>query len=166
MEVWKKLEDLYQTKLVSSKLYMKQKLLTFKMSGEKNLIEQLDEFNRSVDDLESLEVKLEDDDKALMLLNSLPKSFENFKDTLLFGRQDQLSLDEIQTAIKTKFLQIKGEKKFTSQGESLNLKYKKGKKGFQNKKKSDDKRKSDKKSGLDFAKKRKCFSWSLEEELP
>lgn len=117
------------------------------MIEEKNLIEHLDDFNRSVDDLESLDVKLEDDNKALMLLNSLPKSFESFKDTLLFGRKDQLSLDEIQTAIRTNFLQIKCEKKATSQGESLNLKFKKGKKFSQNKKKSDDKStKADKKS--------------------
>lgn len=49
---------------------MKQKLLRFEVTEEKNLSEQLDEFNRSVDDLESLEVNLEDDDKTLMLLNS------------------------------------------------------------------------------------------------
>ncbi|KAL8533867.1 hypothetical protein ACS0TY_010048 [Phlomoides rotata] len=44
IDVWKKLESLYQTK------YM--------------------------DDLEDLDVKLEDDDKALMLLNALPKSLK------------------------------------------------------------------------------------------
>ncbi|KAL8456521.1 hypothetical protein ACS0TY_034655 [Phlomoides rotata] len=40
-----------------------------------------------VNDLENLDVKLEDEDKTLMLLNSLPKSYKTFKDTLLFGRQ-------------------------------------------------------------------------------
>lgn len=60
-----------------------------------------------------------------MLLNSLPKSFESFKNTLMFGRQDQLSLDDIQTAIKTKFLQVKGDKKATSQRKNLNMKFKK-----------------------------------------
>ncbi|KAL8506414.1 hypothetical protein ACS0TY_017336 [Phlomoides rotata] len=43
--------------------------------------------------LEDLNVKLEDDDKALMLLNALLKSLENFKDAVLFSRQDQISND-------------------------------------------------------------------------
>lgn len=51
-------------------------------------------------------MKIEDDEKALMLLNTLPKSMENFKDVLLFGRQDQIKFDDIQTTLKTKFLQL------------------------------------------------------------
>lgn len=74
-------------KLVSNKLFMKQKFLAFKMAVDKNLSEQLEEFNKSVDDLESLDIKLDDDDKVLMLLNTLLKSFENFKGTLIFGKK-------------------------------------------------------------------------------
>ncbi|KAL8547322.1 hypothetical protein ACS0TY_006880 [Phlomoides rotata] len=133
IDVWKKLESLYQTKSVSNKLYVKQKLLDFRMSEDRNLSEQLNTFNRYVDDLE---VKLEDDDKALMLLNALPRSLENFKYVVLFGRQDQVSYDGVLAAVKTKILRVQGrdskaEKKTQDFVESLNVKFKKGgKKSF------------------------------------
>ncbi|KAL8556099.1 hypothetical protein ACS0TY_003781 [Phlomoides rotata] len=131
IDVWKELESLYQTKSVSNKLYVKQKLLDFRMSKDKNLSEQLDTFNRYIDDLEDLDVKLEDDDKALMLLNALPRSLENFKDTVLFGRQDQVSYDNVLAAVKTKILRVqardsKADKKTHDPVESLNVKFKKG----------------------------------------
>ena len=37
-------------------------------------------------DLESLDIKVEDEDKAIILLNSLPKSLKHFKETLKYGR--------------------------------------------------------------------------------
>ncbi|KAL8488044.1 hypothetical protein ACS0TY_024354 [Phlomoides rotata] len=131
IDVWKKLESLYQTKSVSNKLYVKQKLLDFRMSEDKGLSEQLDTFNRYVDDLEDLDVKLEDDDKALMLLNALPRSLENFKDAVLFGRQDEVSYDNVLAALKTKILWVHGrdakaDKKAYDPAESLNVKFKKG----------------------------------------
>ncbi|KAL8492128.1 hypothetical protein ACS0TY_023672 [Phlomoides rotata] len=131
IDVWKKLESLYQTKSVSNKLYVKQKLLDFRMSKDKNLSEQFDTFNRYVDDLKDLDVKLEDDDKALMLLNALPRSLENFKDDVLFGRQDEVSYEDVLDAVKTKILRVHGrdskdDKKTHDPTESLNVKFKKG----------------------------------------
>lgn len=67
------------------------------MTDDKILGDQLDEFNNLIDNLEDLEVKIKDDYKALMLLNVLPKSVENYKDALLFGRQDWIKYDDIQT---------------------------------------------------------------------
>lgn len=102
-------------------------------------------------------MKLEDDDKALMLLNSLSKSFENFKDTLLFGRKDQLSFEEIQTALKTKFLQMKSDKKAQTPSEGLNVKFNKNKNQFQKKKPGEGKAKGDQKGGNNFVEKIRCF---------
>ncbi|KAL8542991.1 hypothetical protein ACS0TY_003758 [Phlomoides rotata] len=152
--VWKKLEDLYLPKSVLNMLYMKQRLLGFKMTDEKNLHEQLDEFNRSVDDLENLDVKLEDEDKALALLNALPKSLEVFKDTLMFGRQSALSCDDIQTALKTKFLQSQGIKKMQTQAEGLNVKSKNGQSKYSKKKNG---KFNGKKPGTGFVEKRSCY---------
>ncbi|KAL8478373.1 hypothetical protein ACS0TY_030329 [Phlomoides rotata] len=97
IDVWRKLESLYQTKSVSNKLYVKQKLLDFRMSEGKDLNEKLDTFNKYIDDLEDLDVKMEDDDKALMLLNALPKSLDSFKDSVLFGNQDGVILIKART---------------------------------------------------------------------
>ncbi|KAL8478480.1 hypothetical protein ACS0TY_030393 [Phlomoides rotata] len=130
IDVWRKLESLYQTKSVSNKLYVKQKLLDFRMSDGKDLNEQLDIFNRYIEDLD---VKMDDDDKALMLLNVLPKSLDSFKDSVLFGNQDGASYDTVLTAVKTKILRVQGrdvkaEKKAHDPAESLNIKFKKGEK--------------------------------------
>ncbi|KAL8529448.1 hypothetical protein ACS0TY_006760 [Phlomoides rotata] len=164
IDVWKKLESLYQTKSVSNKLYVKQRLLNFRMLEDKNLSEQLDTFNRYVDDLEDLDVKLEDDDKALMLLNSLPRSLENFKDAVLFGRQDQVSYDGVLAAVKTKILRVqrrdsKAEKKTLDPAESLNVKFKKGEnKSFKGRGGQLDKGKGKGKSREDgFVEKGKCY---------
>lgn len=62
-----------------------------RMKEDKSLREQLDEFNQAIDALENLDVRLEDEDNALMLLNVLHKSLEKIKDTLLFERQTSMT---------------------------------------------------------------------------
>ncbi|KAL8468425.1 hypothetical protein ACS0TY_031582 [Phlomoides rotata] len=131
IDVWRKLESLYQTKSVSNKLYVKQKLLDFRMSYGKDLNEELDTFNRYIDDLEDLDVKLEDDDKALILLNALPRFLENFKDSVLFGNQDGVSYESVLTAVKTKILRVQerdatADKVAHDPAQSLNINIKKG----------------------------------------
>lgn len=51
---------------------MKQILFSYKFTEDRGIGEQLDEFNKSLDDLENLDVKPEDKDKTIMLLNALP----------------------------------------------------------------------------------------------
>ena len=61
------------------------------MSEEHKLQEHIDDFNKLWLDLENIEVKY---DKALVLLHSLPKSYETFVDILKHGR-DALNLDDV-----------------------------------------------------------------------
>ena len=49
--IWSKLAALHMTKSLANWLYMKQKLYSFKFVEEKAIGEQLEEFNKSVDDL-------------------------------------------------------------------------------------------------------------------
>ncbi|KAL8528792.1 hypothetical protein ACS0TY_006306 [Phlomoides rotata] len=130
IDVWRKLESLYQTKSVSNKLFVKQKLLDFRMLDGKDLNEQLDTFNRYIDDLEDHDVKLENDDKALMLLNVLPRSLDNFKDSVLFGNQDGVSYESVLAAVKTKILRVQerdatADKVAHDPAQSLNINFKK-----------------------------------------
>jgi len=80
--MWSKLESLYMTKSLPHRQFLKQQLYSFKMVESKATMEQLTEFNKILDDLENIEVQLEDEDKAILLLYALPKSFESFKDTM------------------------------------------------------------------------------------
>ena len=61
---------------------------------ETNFNQHLDEFNKITTELPSLEVKIEEEDKALLLLASLPSSFDNIVTTLLFGKKT-LKFDEV-----------------------------------------------------------------------
>jgi hypothetical protein len=74
------------------------------MVETRSMTEQLTEFNKIIDYLANVEVNLEDEDKALHLLCALPKSYESFKDTMLYGRESPITLEEVQSALRTKEL--------------------------------------------------------------
>ncbi|GKC14496.1 zinc finger, CCHC-type containing protein [Tanacetum coccineum] len=92
--VWSKLETLYMEKSLANKLYLKKKLYTFYMPAGQKISEHIDEFNKIVLDLANIEVKFEDEDLALLLLTSLPASYEHFVDTFLYG-WEALTLEDV-----------------------------------------------------------------------
>ncbi|GJZ42293.1 retrovirus-related pol polyprotein from transposon TNT 1-94 [Tanacetum coccineum] len=101
--VWLKLETLYMTKSLANKLYLKKKLFTFYMDSGKKLSEHIDEFNKLVGDLANIDVEIDDEDQALMLLTSLPSSYDNFEDTLLYGRES-LILEDVLSSLNSREL--------------------------------------------------------------
>ena len=56
--------------------------------------EHLSIFNKIISDLLNLDVKLEDEDKALLLLTSLPPSYEHLVTTMIYGKET-LDLEEV-----------------------------------------------------------------------
>jgi len=102
--MWSYLESLYMTKSLAHRQFLKQQLYSFKMVESKTVTKQLMEFNKIIDDLENIEVNLEDEDKVILLLCALPRSFESFKDTMLYGKEDTITLKEVQAALRTKEL--------------------------------------------------------------
>jgi hypothetical protein len=63
------------TKSLANKLRLKERLYTIRMSEGSHL----NEFNSIIVDLESLDVKIDDEDKIILLVVSLPPSFKHFK---------------------------------------------------------------------------------------
>jgi len=43
----------------------------------------------------NIEVKLYEEGKTLLLLHSLPKYFEHFKDALFYGKEETNTLDKV-----------------------------------------------------------------------
>ncbi|MCH82501.1 cytochrome P450 [Trifolium medium] len=86
VSMWTKLELLYLTKSLAHRQFLKQQLYSFRMVESKSIMENLAEFNKIINDLVNIEVNLKDEDKALLLLCVLLRSFENFKDTMLYGK--------------------------------------------------------------------------------
>jgi hypothetical protein len=83
--LWKKLEELYMTKSLANKLRLKERLYTIRMAEGTSIQSHLNEFNFICVDLESLDVKIDDEDKAILLVVSLPASFKHFKEIMLYG---------------------------------------------------------------------------------
>ena len=105
------------TRSLTSKLHLKQRLYFQHMSeGE----EHLTMFKDIVIDLQTLEVKYEDEDLGLILLCSMPSSYAIFRDTILYSR-DTLTLDEVYDVLfsneKMKQLVVESE----ARGEGLSV---------------------------------------------
>ncbi|GJW00834.1 retrotransposon protein, putative, ty1-copia subclass [Tanacetum coccineum] len=115
--VWSKLETLYMTKSLANKLYLKKKLYTFYMPAGRKISEHIDEFNKIILDLANIEVKFKDEDLDLLLLNSLPASYEHFVDTLLYGRE-ALTLEGVMATLNSKEIKEKSKAK-EDDGEGL-----------------------------------------------
>ncbi|GJT58282.1 retrovirus-related pol polyprotein from transposon TNT 1-94 [Tanacetum coccineum] len=113
--VWLKLETLYMTKSLANKLYLKKKLFTFYMDSGKKLSEHIDEFNKLIGDLANIDVDIDDEDQALMLLTSLPSSYDNFVETLLYGRES-LTLEDVLSSLNSRELKKRTDAKDDGDG--------------------------------------------------
>lgn len=58
--------------------------------------------NGLLGDLENIDVKLENENKSIILPNTLSKSYEHLKDAILFDREHKISMDEVQYALDPK----------------------------------------------------------------
>ncbi|GJZ82865.1 zinc finger, CCHC-type containing protein [Tanacetum coccineum] len=84
----------------------------------KNQSEHIDEFHKLVGDLAAIDTVISDEDQALLLLTSLPSSYDNFVETLLYGR-DTLKLEDVLATLNSRELQKMTEAKGDG-GEGLN----------------------------------------------
>ena len=75
------------TKSLSIKLFMKKQLYILQMKEDTPILQHLNTFNRILSDLLALEVKLEQEDKALLLLSSLPSSYDHLATTIMYGKE-------------------------------------------------------------------------------
>ncbi|GJY12520.1 hypothetical protein Tco_0381829 [Tanacetum coccineum] len=66
--------------------------------------EHIDEFHKLVGDLATIDTAISDEDQSLLLLTSLPLSYDNFVETLLYGR-DTLKLKDVLVTLNSRELQ-------------------------------------------------------------
>ncbi|KAF7802225.1 cytochrome p450 [Senna tora] len=86
-ELWKKLEGLYQAKGISNWLMLKEQFHTLCMDEGTKISDHLSTLNSIVSELEAIAVKIDDEDKTLRLIWSLPSSYEYMKQILIDGRK-------------------------------------------------------------------------------
>uniref|UniRef100_A0ACD5XBE3 Uncharacterized protein n=1 Tax=Avena sativa TaxID=4498 RepID=A0ACD5XBE3_AVESA len=97
--LWKKLETICVSKDLTSKMNVKMKLFSHRLQEGGSVMNHISIFKEIVSDLQSMEVKYDDEDLALLLLCSLPSSYTHFRDTILLSR-DELTLVEVHDALK------------------------------------------------------------------
>jgi hypothetical protein len=120
--LWLKLESICMSTDLTSRMHMKMKLYTHKLQEGGFVSTHLSVFKEIVADLQSMEVKYKDEDLGLILLCSLPSSFANFRDTILYSR-DTLTVNEVYEALqaKDKMKQMVSSEGSASNGEALSV---------------------------------------------
>ena len=89
------------TKDLTSKMHLKQKLFMHRLQEGGNVLNHISQFKEIITDLAAMEVEYDEEDLGLMLLCSLPSSYTNFRDTILYSR-DTLTLNEVYEALHSK----------------------------------------------------------------
>ncbi|XP_039061229.1 uncharacterized protein LOC120205409, partial [Hibiscus syriacus] len=81
-------------KSLTSKLHLKQRLYSLKLAKGLYLEEQLTAFKETISNMETLEVKYNQEDLGMIFLCSLPPSYSSFKVTILYSHET-LTLEEV-----------------------------------------------------------------------
>ncbi|GJZ70984.1 retrovirus-related pol polyprotein from transposon TNT 1-94, partial [Tanacetum coccineum] len=79
--------------------------------------DHIDKFNKLILDLVNIDIEIKDEDHALMLLTSLPSSYEKFMETLLYGRES-LTMEDVLATLNSRELKkrTKGTKEEDDDG--------------------------------------------------
>jgi len=97
--LWEKLENIYTSKLLTNRLCLKMELYKLKIEMRGDLHDHINKFNQLVSQLLNADDKFSDEEHAVLLLASLPRSFKALVQTLLVERST-LNLDEVVTALR------------------------------------------------------------------
>jgi hypothetical protein len=99
--LWLKLESLYMTKSLTNRLILKERLYTLRMTEGTSIKSHISEFSSIIVDLQNLEVIIEDEDQALILLCSLPPSYKHLREIILYGRET-ISIEDVKQSLLSK----------------------------------------------------------------
>ena len=115
------------TKSLTNKSLLKQWLFSLRMQSRTPLREHLEKINSILLDLRNLDVKIHDEDAALILLISLRSSYENFVEPFVVGKDSQ-TLEEVNAALHTRELHQKAIGDNGENDSALLVKFEKSKK--------------------------------------
>jgi len=86
-QLWEIPEKKYLTKSIESRLQLKRRLYRFQIKRGLSIDEHMNSYTKLLTDVVNVDVKIYEEDKAVILLNSLiEKEYETFTLTLINGR--------------------------------------------------------------------------------
>jgi len=100
--LWLKLETLSMTKNLANKLRLKERIYTIRMIEGTPIQSHLDEFNSIILDLENIDVKIDDEDKVVLLVVFLPSTYKHFKEIMLYENNHTLSFEDVKSNLLSK----------------------------------------------------------------
>ena len=87
---------MYEKPSAMNKVYLMQRLFNLQMSEDESVADHINEFNMIVSQLSSVEINFEDEIKALILMSSLPESWDTVVAAISSSRgSNKLKFDEI-----------------------------------------------------------------------
>lgn len=101
----KVLDGLFMARSLPNRIYLKQRLDAYKMSDGMTIEENVNDFFKLISDLENVKVVVPEEDQAIVLLMSLPRKFDQLRETLKYCKTT-LHLEEITVAIRYKILEL------------------------------------------------------------
>lgn len=99
------LDAQYMSTSLPNRMYLKQCLYGYRMNESLSIENNIDEFLRIITDLSNVMVEISDQDQAILLLMSLPKQFEQLRDTLRYIKTT-VTLDEVISSIHSNQLEF------------------------------------------------------------
>jgi hypothetical protein len=101
-ELWDKLGNLYQSKSLVNKLFLRKKLYHLRMEDGDCVIEHINSFNTLVSQLVSINIMIAKEDKCITLLCSLPNSWDNLVVEIGSTTQSTLKYEDVVASLLSK----------------------------------------------------------------
>jgi len=117
MKMWEILEKKYLTKSIKSRLLLKRRLYRFQLMKTLFIAEHMNNYTKFLTDLVNVDVDIEEDDKALILLNSLPDEVYGTFILTLINEKQSLNYNDVSTVLVNYEVRRK-DKQFSSNGTS------------------------------------------------
>ena len=93
-DLWQKLENIYMSKSLTNRLFLKKELYQLKMHNGADISNHLNYFTKLITQLSNIGVKVDDEDKALLLLSFLPNYYKRLITTLLV-KKEKLKVNDV-----------------------------------------------------------------------
>eukprot|EP00253_Pinus_taeda_P027912 PITA_27912 len=93
--LWTRLEKLYMTKSLTNRILLKRQLYSLRMKEGTSIADHLNAFNTFLVQLQSIEVKIPSEDKAITLLCSLPESWDHFVTSISLSSSEIIEFDDV-----------------------------------------------------------------------
>ena len=121
-DLMKVLSDMYEKPLANNKVHLMKKLFNLKMVENASVAQHLNEFNTITNQLSSVEIDFDDEIRALIILASLPNSWEAMRmATSNSTGKEKLKYNDIRDLILAKKIHKRNTGETSRSGSILNL---------------------------------------------